>query len=217
MAENLKTTRYNDGKDIPMVTDTTKWQQYEQACCWYDNKTENKNEYGALYNWYAVNTNKLCPVGWHVPVKEELMSLMKFSPKDTLIGGTLKETGVVHWKMPNKGATNETGFSALPGGFRLMNGEFGYIGEIGRWWTSSEENAYIGFSWILSYNNSQVVPNWPSKRVGLSVRCLKDNFKGTFNSSINSGEILQNTVRGIVLTEDGKPLMEATITYHRIQ
>ena len=212
MAENLKTTKYNDGKDIPMVTDTTKWQQYEQAYCWYNNKTENKNEYGALYNWYAVNTNKLCPVGWHVPVKEELKSLMKFSPKDTLTSGTLKEAGTVHWKIPNKGATNETGFSALPGGFRSMNGEFGYIGEIGRWWTSSEENAYIGFSWILLYNNSQVGPNWPSKRVGLSIRCLKDNNKRTTNSSINSGEIIQNIIRGIVLTKDGKPLFGATIS-----
>jgi TonB family protein len=211
MAENLKTTRYNDDKDIRMVTDSTEWQQYEQAFCWYNNKTENKNEYGALYNWYAVNTNKLCPIGWHVPVKEELLPLMKFSSKDTLIGGTMKEAGVVHWKIPNKGATNETGFSALPGGFRLMNGEFGYIGEFGRWWTSSEENSYIGFSWMLSYNNGNVVPNWPSKRVGLSVRCLKDNFNVTFNSSINSGETLQHTVRGIVLTEDGKPLMVATI------
>lgn len=212
MAENLKTTRYNDGTDIQLVTDDKQWQKYEPAYCWYNNdEAENKNKYGALYNWYAVNTNKLCPIGWHVTNKEELSSSITFIPRDTITGGNLKETGTFHWRIPNKGATNETGFTALPGGYRTFNGEFGYLGESGRWWASSEENNYVGFGWTLMYNNGQVAPFWPSKRVGISVRCIKDYSEGTSNSSIKSGEMIQQVVRGIVLAEDGKPLKGATI------
>jgi len=213
MAENLKATKYNDGTNISLVTDDEQWQKYEPAYCWYDNKeAENKNKYGALYNWYAVNTKKLCPIGWRVPSKEDLVSLITFTPRDTLTGGKLKETGFVNWKIPNKGATNETGFTALSGGVRNYNGNFGLVGEQGVWWTSSEENDFIGFVWILTYNDSRVQPGWPSKRDGFSVRCIRDYSQVTSNSSINSGEMSQNLSRGIVLTEDGKPLFGATIT-----
>jgi len=213
MAENLKTTRYNDGTDIPLVTDNEQWQKYEPAYCWYNNnEAENKEEYGALYNWYIVNTNKLCPAGWHVPDKNELISLMNFPPIDTITGGKLKEAGTFHWKIPNKGATNETGFKALPGGFRTMDGKFGYLGECGRWWTSHEENAYVGLGWTLHYNDGRVGPAVPSKRVGYSVRCIKDYSEGSYNSSFNDGVMDQNTVRGTVVTKDGNPLFGATIS-----
>ena len=213
MAENLKATKYNDGTNISLVTDDEQWQKYEPAYCWYDNnEAENKNKYGALYNWYAVNTKKLCPIGWRVPSKEDLVSLVTFSPRDTLLGGKLKETGFVNWKMPNKGATNETGFVALSGGVRNYNGNFGLVSEQGAWWTSGEENDFIGFIWILTYNDSRVQPGWPSKRNGFSVRCIRDYSRATSNSSINSGEMSQNLVRGIVMTKDGKPLFGATIS-----
>jgi len=182
MAENLKTTKYNDGTDIPLVTDDKQWQKYEPAFCWYNNdEAENKNKYGALYNWYVVNTNKLCPNGWHVTSSDELRSLVIFSAMDTITGGKLKETGTVHWRIPNKGATNETGFTALPGGLRQYSGEFIYLGEQGTLWISSEENNYIGRGWILTFDDSRVNPNWPSKRDGLSVRCLKNYSEEEIN------------------------------------
>jgi hypothetical protein len=107
---------------------------------------------------------------------------MNFGPNDTIFGGNLKETGTVHWSAPNLGATNETGFTALPGGLRNYNGEFIYSGEQGTWWSAGEENDYIGFGWILTYNDSRIHPAWPSKRDGFSVRCIKDyptDSKGT--------------------------------------
>ena len=212
MAENLKTTRYNDGKKIPLVPDVRQWQKYEQGYCWYNNdKSENENKYGALYNWYAVGTNKLCPAGWHVPHKSEFMSLINFPALDTITGGKLKEAGTAHWRIPNKEATNETGFTALPGGYRGMDGEFGRAGEIGQWWTSLEENEYIGLCWGLTYKDGRVGPGVSSKRYGLSVRCIKDYSDATYNSSFKSPEIIQNVVRGIVETEDGKRLIGAVI------
>jgi uncharacterized protein (TIGR02145 family) len=177
MAENLKTTKYNDGTNIPLVTDDNQWQKYEPAFCWYNNdEPENKNTYGALYNWYTVNTKKLCPVGWHVPSKEELRSFIfkTFPAKDTVSGGKLKEAGTVHWRIPNKGATNETGFTALPGGYRHYNGEFKSLGENGYWWSSSEENSYVARSWFMNYKYSEVYPYFLSKRGGFSIRCIKD-------------------------------------------
>lgn len=92
MAENLKTTKYNDGTDIPLVTDDKQWQKYEPSYCWYNNDVaENKDIYGALYNWYVANTNKLCPIGWHVPNFDELKSLVIFSAIDSLSGVNLKK------------------------------------------------------------------------------------------------------------------------------
>jgi uncharacterized protein (TIGR02145 family) len=197
MAENLKTSRYNDGRKIPLVTDTTQWQKYEPAFCWYNNDEKtNKEKYGALYNWYAVNTNKLCPVGWHVPNSEELSSLVSFSYKDTLTAGSMKEIGTVHWRIPNKGATNETGFSARPGGYRGQHAAFECLSEQGIWWISTEENEYIGRSWMLNYDDSRVHPAWPSKRVGFSVRCLMDNTTMDKFSEKGKNGVNENTNKG---------------------
>lgn len=175
MAENLKTTKYNDGTEIPRVSDDNLWQKYEPAFSWYNNdESENKNKYGALYNWYAVSTNKLCPTGWHVPSKSELSVLTNFNIIDTLSGGKLKEVGTVHWKSPNKGATNETGFTALPGGYRHYSGEFKYLGEYGNWWSTTGENTYVANCWTLMHAYRGMGLGAESKRDGLSVRCVKD-------------------------------------------
>ena len=120
IGENLKTTRYNDGTPIPLLEDELIWEDaYDNktpAYAWYDNDIINKNIYGALYNWYTVGTDKLCPTGWHVPSKEEYITLAEFAGGEDIAGGKLKETGTTHWKSPNTGATNELGLSALPGG-----------------------------------------------------------------------------------------------------
>jgi uncharacterized protein (TIGR02145 family) len=175
MAENLKTTKYNDGSAIPLVTDNTKWAALStSAYCWYNNdKTANKNMCGALYNWYAVNTNELCPTGWHVPTDAEWTTLTTYLGGESIADGKLKETGTTHWTTLSKGATNESGFTALPSGSREYNGTFYGIGVYGHWWSSTEYSAtYAYFRNMLNY--SGVIRNRDGKQVGFSVRCLRD-------------------------------------------
>jgi uncharacterized protein (TIGR02145 family) len=145
MAENLKSTVYYDGTNIPKVTDPDEWCQLTSpAYCWYANDSITYSHlYGPLYNWYTVNTGKLCPAGWHVPSSEEWSALIDYVGGQELAGGRLKETGTDHWNSPNTGATNSVGFSALPGGHRYGiiksdKGVFGGVGQSGSWWTASE-------------------------------------------------------------------------------
>jgi uncharacterized protein (TIGR02145 family) len=129
MVENLKTTKYNDGTSIVLVPDYNAWQNADYgAYCFYDNNNENKSIYGALYNWNAVNSGKLCPPGWHVPTQAEWETLRNFLGSVATAGAKLKETGTSHWQSPNTGATDEYGFKALPGGERYQEGEFNYLG-----------------------------------------------------------------------------------------
>jgi uncharacterized protein (TIGR02145 family) len=175
MAENLKTTKYNDGTAIPLVTDYDKWAALTtDAYSWYNNDSTNKEVYGALYNWYTVNTNKLCPSGWHIPADAEWTTLVTCLGDSKIAGGKLKETGTNHWKSPNTGATNENGFTALPSGFRSYNGSFNYIGISGYWWSSTEYTATNVYFWNLRYKFSYVYKYISDKPNGFSVRCLKD-------------------------------------------
>src|SRR5574344_993327 len=137
MAENLKVTKYNDGAAIPNVTDNTAWSKLTTgALCDYDNTPSNSETYGKLYNWHAVNTGKLCPTGWHVPSDAEWTKLTDYLTSDA--GGKLKETGTTHWNSPNTSATNETGFTALPGGSRGYSGAFLNVCGYGYWWSATE-------------------------------------------------------------------------------
>ena len=142
MYENLKTTKLNDGTAIPLVTTSAAWGNLTTpGYCWYNNdEASNKNVYGALYNWYTINTGKLCPAGWHVPTVAEWTTLTTFLGGESVAGGKLKETGIAHWKSPNTGASNETGFTALPGGFRDFDGVFAQIYNSGCWWSATEYN-----------------------------------------------------------------------------
>ncbi|MGB5436158.1 MAG: fibrobacter succinogenes major paralogous domain-containing protein [Maribacter sp.] len=178
MAENLKTTKYNDGKAIPWVTDNEIWNNLNTpAYCWYNNdETTYKNTYGALYNWYAVNTDKLCPMGWHVPTNNEWSTLIDYLGDVRNAGGKLKETGTIHWNSPNTGADNETGFTALPGGSRDDGGTFYGMGDIGLWWSSTEfETNELG-AWgsDVDFGTSGVYIYGNGKYRGRSVRCIKD-------------------------------------------
>lgn len=175
MAENLSTTKLNDGTPIPLVTDNDTWGNLTTpGYCFYNNKTQNGDMYGALYNWYAVNTGKLCPEGWHVPSDDEWTTLTMYLGGESVSGSKLKETGTTHWIGSNTGSTNETSFTALPGGYRLFNISFYYSGRKGIWWSASEED--ISYAWLRSMNvsSSNVVRNYSSKENGLSVRCIKD-------------------------------------------
>ena len=122
MEENLKTTKFNDGTVIPLVSDQKLWRDLKTpGYCYYDNKPENKNIYGALYNFNAVKTGKLCPAGWHVPTLDDWKSLVYFLGDVRLAGNKLKESGLDHWKNAILKPTNEFDFTALPGGMRLYS------------------------------------------------------------------------------------------------
>jgi len=175
MAENLKTTRFNDSTSIPNVTDQVTWATLTTpGYCWYNDSIYYKNSFGALYNWYTVNSGKLAPKGWHVATDEEWAILTTFLG-DSVAGGKLKETGTLNWTAPNTGATNVTGFTALPGGGRgYDNGTFDFKGTISFWWTSTVlDDTYARFR-SIGYNNSGVGKSGSGKDNGLYVRCVKD-------------------------------------------
>ena len=175
MAENLKVTKYKDGSAIPNVTKGTLWNGLTTgAYCNYDNKESNVATYGRLYNWYAINTGNLCPTGWHVPTDAEWTTLIDYLGGTSVAGGKLKETGTTHWNSPNTGATNETGFTALPGGYRGINGAFFSIGYYGYWCSATESNANYAWYRYMDYNYSLVYRSISNKQYGFSVRCLRD-------------------------------------------
>ncbi len=179
MAENLRTTTYNDGSTIPYVTSDNRWENLTTgAYCNYKNtaSVDTIVTHGRLYNWYAVNTGKLAPTGWHVPTDAEWTILIDYlGGSSESAGGKLKEKGTTHWFNPNEGATNETGFTALPSGFRIIKGEFQDMRSTGHWWSATE--AYEVGAWVrFMYNfNSKIYGGtYGTKTVGLSVRCIRD-------------------------------------------
>lgn len=176
MAENLKTNKYNDGTEIPMISDNDAWAKLTTpAYSWYNNdSTQNRNTYGALYNWYVINTNKLCPSGWHVPADSEWHTMLISLEEPGMAGGKLKEAGTIHWKIPNSGGTNKSGFTALPGGYRSIDGIFNFIGVSGYWWTSTEYDNPSALFYNLRYKYSLVYKFRSEKFCGFSVRCVKD-------------------------------------------
>jgi len=178
MAKNLGTTNFNDGTAIPLVTDNGTWAGLTTpAYCWYNNnEANNKSTYGALYNWYTVNTGKLCPAGWHVPTLADWITLTTYLGGDAIAGGKLKETGIAHWTPPNTGATNETGFTALPGGSHDNDGIFRGFGMFGYWWSATVHDATYSYFRNMPYNVSAVQygTGFSSKQNGFSVRCIRD-------------------------------------------
>ncbi len=143
MVQNLKTTAYNDGTPIPVINDPLSWSNLSTpACCWQNNDPARKVTYGVLYNWYAINSGRLCPSGWHVPVDSEWAGLTDYLGGENIAGGKLKESGFSHWYSPNTGATNETYFRALPGGYRLNGPDalFSNLGEAGGWWMQHSDS-----------------------------------------------------------------------------
>lgn len=187
MAENLRTKRLNDGSGIYHVSDnevlvTASTPNY----CWYNNnETTYKNTYGALYNWYAVNTNKLCPTGWHVPSQEEWKTLEMYLGmtqeesaatgwRGTTQGGQLKETGTTLWLSPNTGAIDLFQFGALPGGYRMVNGTFQGLTTNANFWTSTQANIPEANFRDIYYNYNTIYNGINPKYAGLSVRCIRD-------------------------------------------
>ena len=178
MKENLKTTKYNNGTEIPLVTDANVWKALTTpAYCWYANdEATNKNVYGALYNWYTANTGILCPTGWHLPWDGQWALLTYNLGGESIAGRKLKETGTTHWEI-NTGATNESGFSALHGGYRDYEYDFTrfhFYGSCCFWWSSTEHSISDAYSQNLYFNSDFIKRDIYNKKNGFSIRCVKD-------------------------------------------
>jgi uncharacterized protein (TIGR02145 family) len=175
MAENLRSEKLNNGTAIPLVTDNSTWANTTApAYSFYSNDSVSyKNNYGVLYNWYTVQTGKLCPTGWHVPSDAEFTTLKTTLGVDSIAGGMLK-FNLGFWLSPNTYGTNSTGFTALPGGYRNYNGSFNSSsGYLAAFWSKTEEGSYARYIY-LTYNSGTIGRNHADKEYGLSVRCLKD-------------------------------------------
>lgn len=185
MAENLKTTSLNDGTAIPIVTDQTEWSNLwalginTPAYCWYNNDESNADLYGGLYNGYAVYTEKICPVGWHVPSDEEWTVLTDFLGGLDLAGIKLKSKS--GWDEPdyNPGdggnGNNKSGFNGLPSGSRA-NYEAGFfnVGKSTAFWSSTIEGPTVPWIRTLSNSDGEVGRLGTSEGCGLCIRCIKD-------------------------------------------
>jgi len=189
-AQNLKVTHYQNGDSIPNVTDAVTWEGLSTgAYCDYDNDEDLVAVHGRLYNWYAVDDSRgIAPVGWHVPSDAEWKELEIYlgmtqaeadaeGLRGTDEGGKLKESGPIYWLAPNLGATNESGFTALPSGTRNYDGPFNNFGANATFWTSTEFVGYSAWQRTILYDNSQILragSGAPAKRYGFSIRCVKD-------------------------------------------
>ena len=194
MEENMKVTHYPNGDIIPLVTDNTAWgnladNNTDDAYCYYNNNASGEADtYGALYTWAAAmgdnavsssanpsGVQGVCPTGWHLPSSAEWTELTNYLGGISVAGGKLKETGTTHWNTPNTDATNETGFSALPGGLRYYsNGTFNYMGARGGWWSSTVYSSSYTWGRSVLYDDARVFFSNISKSYGYSVRCVKD-------------------------------------------
>ena len=193
MVQNLKTTKYNDGTAVPLVTDETAWYNLSTpAYCWYNNDaTTYKNKYGALYNWYTVNTGKLAPTGWHVPTDTEWTSLENYLIANgynydgsnhgdyyakSLSATTNWATDIYTGDIGNDlSKNNSTGFSALPDGGRSYDGSFFNVGYYGFWWSSTESSTDTAWFRDMYYGYSYVGTYGIDKQDGFSVRCVRDS------------------------------------------
>lgn len=176
MTENLKVTHYRNGSAIPNVTGNSDWINLTTgAYCNYDNDGSNADTYGSIYNWYVVNDRrKIAPEGWHVPSDSEWQTLVDYLGGSSVAGGKLKETGTSHWISPNTGATNESGFSALPGGYRYYHGTYISMGYDTHFWSSTERTSSGAWSRSLGYSYLVVSRLYYYKQSGFSVRCVRD-------------------------------------------
>ncbi|MBM2817042.1 MAG: hypothetical protein HW421_3804 [Ignavibacteria bacterium] len=182
MLKNLNVDYYINGDSIPEVRDSIQWGDSIQrrklkigAWCYNKNDREIGQIYGKLYNWYAVNDPRgLAPPGWHVASDSDWIILTNYLGEISLVGGKLKETGTTHWNSPNAGATNESGFSALPGGYRNSNGPFNTYGRYIYLWSSTENNSRSAWNREMLHDYPVIGRVSFVKEFGFSVRCVGD-------------------------------------------
>ena len=176
MTENLRTSAYANGDQIPNVTADNLWSNLTTgAWSHYNNGSQFETPYGKLYNWYTVaDSRNVCPTGWHVPSDTEWTVLTDYLGGELVAGGKMKSTGTLYWISPNTAATNESGFSGHPGAIRYDTGPFYGIGQGSFWWSSSEGSADAAWSRYLGYNNGNILRVNSYKKSGSYVRCLRD-------------------------------------------
>jgi uncharacterized protein (TIGR02145 family) len=176
MIVNLDIVTYRNGDTIPQVTDTKTWAGLTTgAWCYYNNDAAIGAKYGKLYNWYAVNDPRgLAPQGWHIPTDAEWTTVGTFLGGKSVAGGKLKEVGTLNWQIPNNYATNESGFSGLPGGYRNYDGPFYFVGSDGFWWSATVNFSISAWFFNLNYEFGDLGRGNNLKSHGLSVRCLRD-------------------------------------------
>ncbi|MEI6752600.1 MAG: fibrobacter succinogenes major paralogous domain-containing protein [Paludibacter sp.] len=185
MVENLKTNKYNDGSAIPAVTDNTVWRNLTTgACCNYNNDAANAAKYGKLYNWYAVNTGKLAPAGWHVPTDAEWTTLENYVKANLGASVSVAKAlaATTDWDASTSAGVigndlkknNSSGFSALSGGNRDSNGTFDHVGNYGAWWSSTEIGSSHAWYRNLYYSDEHLSQSNYDKQDGFSVRLIKD-------------------------------------------
>lgn len=174
MKSNLNVSKYRNGDEIPQVTDATQWANLTTgAWCYLQNNTSNGPIYGKLYNWYAVNDPRgLAPNGWHIPSKDEWAVLRNCLGGENIAGGKMK--ALTLWNNPNVGASNESGFTGLPGGIRDFSASFTQFSDWGYFWSSTQNG--VGNSWKVSlyYDSSILGTSDDANKVGISVRCVKN-------------------------------------------
>lgn len=204
MQTNYNVSKFTDGTPIPEITSGSAWSQSSNAAwCYYNNDPSNGSVYGKLYNWYAiagvynnasVNDTSLrkqfAPTGWHVPTLSEWNTLTSYLVSN--VGAKMKETGTLYWNTPNTGATNESGFTGLPGGERRNS--FRDLGAKANWWSSNQQNGSMAdYLWLLQlrYNEFTVYSYSPSpigEDSGFSVRLIK-------NSSLNNHTFIEDNFK----------------------
>lgn len=176
MTTNLNVSHYRNGDIIPQVKGKAAWAALTTgAWCWYNNNSDSGAIYGRLYNWYAVNDPRgLAPAGSHVPSDAEWNILSVYLGGDAVSGGKLKDTGTRHWFPPNFGATNQSGFTGLPGGYRYYDGSFFNVNFYGFFWSSTESPPNGARYRDLLYNAGGLAGSALNKQCGFAVRCIKD-------------------------------------------
>jgi len=176
MSKNLDVAFYRNGDPIQQVTNPTDWAGLTTgAWCYYNNDPIQGNKYGKLYNWYAVNdTRGLAPQGWHIPSDAEWTTLSTTLGGAAVAGGKMKEPGTLNWIAPNTGADNSSSWAGLPGNYRGTNGYFYGIGDIGFWWSSSENSTTNAWARGLVFGSASLNSDNGVKQTGFSVRCLRD-------------------------------------------
>ena len=183
MAENLKVTHYRNGDEIPTGFGHDEWTELTTgAYTFYDNDSSNIAIYGNLYNWYAVDDNRgICPEDWHVPTDADWTVLTDYLGGADVVGGMMKSTGTIEegdglWYSPNIAATNESGFTAYPGGYRhISDGLYYHLGNTGNYWSSTKEpDTDFVFYRVLFWDYSYVHNIAHTKNYGFSVRCIND-------------------------------------------
>ncbi len=227
MTKNLDVAYYRNGDPIPQVIDPDQWSNLTTgAWCYYNNDPSTADVYGKLYNWHAINDPRgLAPEGWHLPSMPEFQSLRNCLSGASVAGGKMKEVGTSHWISPNAGANNSSGFTALPGGFRKLDGEFYSLGVKGYWYTSTSFLDNTGTLIIgtisLSSSTPALTETISGSNVasfynnGLSVRCILGRANNIEISTNQHSNLTATSVQsgGYISNDGGYPISSRGVVW----